>query len=627
MRSMRSLGLAVLLTGLSSPALSAPADEADDGEQALADLSIEELAQLPVRSASKRVEPLGNVPAALFVITGDEAVDGGALTLPQALRLAPNLNVQRVDASQYSISARGFNGPQASNKLLALVDGRSIYTPLGASVYWELHMPLLEDVRQVEVISGPGGTLYGPNAVNGVINIVTRDAQDTLGTLARGSIGARDGSVALRQGFTIGKNGAARVYGQYVNQNGLPSAGPGTSDDRFSGWQSGFRTDFVTERRHLTLQGDLFRTDIRTGAKDGAKGYNILARWAETLSASSSFEVQAYADKFSRHFTQVDDSLATLDVEAQLNLTHGAHQLVAGAGLRTTKDEFVNRLNVFNLNPTSRRLWVGNAFVQDQVSLASNLWLIGGIKVERSSFTGWQLLPNVRIAWKPAERHLLWAAVSRAVRTPSRIDRQLEAPPLLIGAPEFASEKLVAFEAGYRGRPTPSTSLSVNGFVNLYDDLRTTELVGSSFQLRNGKKGTTYGVEAWGSLQVARPWRLSLGASTLWKDLEDKDGRFDFIPRNSIGNDPKWQLTARSELELGQRLNLTLDARSVGKIAQAPAISGYTEVAGQLSYDLTGALELFVAGRNLLHRTHRESNDPGAQLVHRSITAGARTRF
>lgn len=627
MRAKHVLGLSVLLTCLHSQALAAQDEQPDPSEQALSDLSIEQLAQLPVRSASKRLESLSDVPAALFVITGDDATSGGNLTLPEALRLAPNIAVQQVSSSEYAISARGFNGLQASNKLLALIDGRTIYTPLAASVYWQLHMPVMEDVQQIEVISGPGGTLYGPNAVNGVVNITSRDALDTIGTLVRGTAGSRKGSLALRHGLALGGGGAIRFYGQFLRRDGLPSRTGGLVDDDFRGWQAGFRSDFVTDRDHLTIQGDLFGTRVHTGADDVASGHNLIARWSRTLGASSSFEIQAYADRFSRQFILVDDSLQTMDVEGQLNLASGPHQLVAGAGLRTTRDEFVNRLNIFNLNPSSRRLWVGNIFLQDQIRLSSQLSLIAGLKVERSTFSGWQFLPNVRLAWKPAERHLLWTAVSRAVRTPSRIDRQLEAPPFLIAAPQFTSEKLVAFELGYRGQPTAWTSLSVNGFVNRYDDLRTTELVGGSFQLRNGKRGVTYGIEAWGSVQVAEPWRISLGASTLWKDLEDKPGRLDFAPRNSVGNDPEWQLTARSELDLGPRLSLTIDGRAVGPIRQAPRIGGYTELGGQLSFQLAPTIELFVAGRNLLHRTHLESNDPAAELAQRSILAGARSRF
>lgn len=628
MRANRSIGLCALLAFLSSAAhAETPAAPSAEGEDPLAGLSIEELAQIPVRSASKRPEPLSSAPAALFVITGEEAQDSGAMTVPEALRLAPNLQVQQVDASQYSISARGFNGVQAGNKLLAVVDGRTIYTPLGSTVFWDLHLPLIEDLAQIEVVSGPGGTLFGPNAVNGVVNIVTRDAQDTLGTLARATLGAEERSLAVRQGVALGGSGAARVYANWHRREGLPSRLIGPTDDDYEGWQAGIRSDFVSDTDHVTVQGDLFRTYVDTIKGDGARGHNLLARWSRTLSDKSSFQLQAYTDYFSRHFTLVDDSLRTFDGEAQFNLSAGAHELVAGGGVRTTRDRFVNQLNIFNLNPTSRRLWVYNAFLQDHYRLTPELFVVAGVKVERSTFSGWQVLPNLRLGWQPSAQHLLWAAVSRAVRTPSRIDRQLEAPPFLIAAPQFRSEKLIAIEAGYRGQPTPATSVSVNGFVNLYDDLRTTELVNGSFQLQNGKKGTTYGFEAWGTAQLRPSWRASLGVATLWKDLKDKDGHFDFIPRNSIGNDPVWQVTARSDLALTSRLQLTIDGRAVRRIKQEPQIGSYIEAGGQLSYQVRPELELFVAGRNLLHDTHAESNDPSGQLATRSVFAGMRTRF
>jgi iron complex outermembrane receptor protein len=431
----------------------------------------------------------------------------------------------------------------------------------------------------------------------------------------------------LRHGVAFGGNAALRVYGQYLTRDRLPSRLIGFTDDRYRGWQTGFRSDVVTDRDQVTFQGDLFRTRVHTGSEDGASGHNLLARWSRSLSGAASFQLQAYYDRFERTFTQVNDRLETFDVEGQANLTLGSHRLVAGAGLRTTNDEFVNNLNMFNLNPTSRRLWVGNAFLQDQWQLTPALWLTAGLKIERSSFTGSQFLPNVRLAWQASDRHLLWTAVSRAVRTPSRIDRQLEAPPFLLTAPNFASEKLIAFEAGYRGQPTAQTSLSLNAFLNRYDDLRTTERINGSFQLRNGKRGDTYGIEGWGSAQVLADWRLSLGFATLWKDLKDKPGRIDFNPRNSVGNDPEWQLTARSEVNLAPDLRLVLDGRSIGEIKQAPTIDGYTELAGQLSWTVRPQLELFLSGRNLLKRRHAENNDFGAQLPTRSLTVGARTRL
>jgi len=620
-RVSRRCAAFVLLTS----AAAAPASAQSLGE--LRNMSIDQLAQIEVRSASKREEPLSSAPAALYVITPDDILTSGATTLPEVLRLAPNLNVQQVDASQYAISARGFNGVQAGNKVLALIDGRTIYTPLGSSVLWNLHFPMVEDLQQIEVISGPGGTLYGPNAVNGVINITSKDARDTIGTLVRGTAGADEITAAARQGFALGKSGALRVYADYHNADGLP-AGLGAVDDSYKGWQAGFRSDFDGEADHFTLQGDLFHTDANTLPGDGANGHNVLGRWTRTLSPTSSFQVQAYYDYFKREFTDVLDSLQTMDAEGQFNTVVGRHDLVAGVGVRTTRDHFVNDLNIFNLNPESRRLWTSNIFAQDRFHLSDELALIAGVKVERSTFTGWQVLPNLRLAWQPNQRNLVWAAVSRAVRTPSRIDRQLEAPPFLVASPDFESEKLVAVELGYRGQPTSTTSISINGFVNFYDDLRTTEFINGSFKLENGSQGQTYGIEAWGNAQFAPWWRVALGVSTLWKDLHDKPGHTELIPRNSLGNDPAWQVVGRSDFDLARRLHLNLRARAVGPIKQAPRIDSYVEMGGELAWDATSRIDLFIAGRNLLHETHEESNDPSsAQLAKRMVYAGVRARF
>ena len=608
----------------------ADAQELAANEADLANLSIEQLAQIEVRSASKREEPLSGAPAALYVITPDDILSSGATSIPEVLRLAPNLQVQQIDASNYSISARGFNGAQASNKLLALIDGRTIYTPLGSGVLWNLHWPLLEDLNQIEVISGPGGTLYGPNAVNGVISITTKDAQDTLGTLVRGTAGPDEQTAAVREGFALGAKGAMRVYADWHHSDGLPSGTliGGPIKDGFRGWQAGFRADFATEADHFTVQGDLFHDTAETMSGDGAHGHNVLARWTRTLSPSSSFQVQAYYDYFKRRFTLVDDALSTFDAEAQLNARAGPHDIVAGAGARTTHDLFVNELNVFQLVPPRKRLWVYNGFVQDHWHLSNDLSLIAGIKLESSSFSGLQLLPNLRVAWQPNDRNLLWAAVSRAVRTPSRIDRQLQALPLLAPSPEFQSEKLVAVEAGYRGQPSRWASFSVNGFVNFYDDIRTTEFVDGHFMLENGTTGRTYGVEAWGTAQLLTQWRVSLGASTLFKNLHDKPGHTELIPRNSRGNDPKWQIKGRSDFDISSRLQLSIDARAVARIEQDPEIPGYADAGAELSYELTPNVDLFVAGRNLLHHTHFESNDPAAaQLAKRTIYGGARARF
>jgi iron complex outermembrane recepter protein len=617
----------------SSPA-PLPASAAITADPDLSQLSIEELAQLPVRSASKREEPLSAAPTALFVITNGDILNSAATSLPEALRLAPNLNVQQVNGHEYAISARGFNGIETANKLLVLMDGRSLYSTLHSGVFWDLRTPLLEDVAQIEVISGPGGTLYGPNAVNGVINITTRDAGETLGGLVRGTAGTFEQSAAARYGFALGDAGALRVYANWFNFDQHPAAAIGPIlDDRFHGWRAGFRGDFATERDHFTLQGDIFGNAIETLPEDGNQGHNILGRWIRELSGTASFQLQAYYDYAERRYLLTFDSLETIDAEAQLNLRAGSHDIIIGGGLRSTRDEFINNLNAFQLNPQSRRLWIYNGFIQDRFALGPNLSLIAGIKAEDTSFTGIELLPNVRLAWHPGERTLLWAAVSRAVRTPSRIDRQLEFPPLLTGG-SFQSEKLVAFEAGYRGQPTRRTSLSVSAFFNAYDDIRTTEFQpggGLPIQLMNGLEGHTYGVEAWSVTQLT-PWlRINLGLSALWKRFHEKPGHVDLAQRDALGHDPHLQLFLRAELNPVERLRLNLGLRRIGAldgVAGDPPIDGYFEADANLTYRLSETLELYVAGNNLLHETHLESNDAQrVRLAQRSLYLGTRLRF
>ena len=602
-----------------------------EGEtQDLSNLSIEELARLNVRSASKSDEPLSQAPTALFVITGDEIMDTAATSLPEALRMAPNLQVQQVDARQYAITARGFNSAETANKLLVLLDGRSIYSTLASTVFWELHNRLVEDIQQIEVISGPGGTLYGPNAVNGVVNFVTRDAHDTLGLLARATAGDEERSLGARFGMPLGADGAVRVYGHYYDREDLPEGLGPPIDDRFRGWQAGFRSDFAGSADHFTFQGDIFDSDTGGLPGDGDSGHNLLARWTRDVSERSSLRVQAYYDFFERDFIQVHDSLQTFDVEVQYNRRAGAHDLVAGGGVRTQRDEFVNNLNAFHLEPESRRLWVFNLFAQDRIALDAELSLILGLKAERTTFTGVELLPNVRLAWQPDETNMVWAAVSRAVRTPSRIDRQLVNLPLLAPAVDFMSEKLIAFEAGYRGQPAAWTSLSVSVFFNLYDDLRSTEFTGSPLPIRlsNGLEGHSYGIEAWSSSQLTPWWRLNLGLATLWKHFEIAPGRVDLAGFDSLGHDPEYQLLGRSQMDLTDRLSLNLGLRWIGEIEATPGIGDYVEADGRLGYRVNDHLELYVAGRNLLHRTHFESDDfQRAQLAQRSLYAGTRVRF
>ncbi|HEY7006173.1 MAG TPA: TonB-dependent receptor plug domain-containing protein, partial [Sphingomicrobium sp.] len=345
----------------------------------LSDLSIEQLAQIKVTSASKTAEPLSEAPAALYVITGQDIENSGVTSLPEALRLAPNLNVQQVTASSYAIAARGFNGIQAGNKLLVLIDGRSIYTPLADNVIWELHQPLLEDIQQIEVISGPGGTLYGPNAVNGVVNVTTKSAQDTLGGLVRGTAGPEERSVGARYGFLLGGSGAMRIYADWHDREGLPGGIGADADDDFRGWQTGFRGDFGGQTDNFVLKGNLFHATDDLLEGDRLNAHSLNARWSHVLGPNASFQLQSTYDWYKRDVALVRDSLANFENNAQLNVVAGKHEIVAGFGARRTKDLFVNGANGFQVVPNSRKLWVYNAFAQDRYNFTADLSLIAGV--------------------------------------------------------------------------------------------------------------------------------------------------------------------------------------------------------------------------------------------------------
>jgi iron complex outermembrane receptor protein len=618
------VSLALALSAV--PAAAASEDQGQD----LSNLSIEELAQIPVRSASKHDEPLSAATTALYVITGDDIQRSTATSLPELLRMAPNLHVERVNGSQHAVTARGFNGVEPSNKLLVLIDGRSVYSTLHSGVFWELHSPLLEDLQQIEVISGPGGTLYGPNAVNGVISIRSKDAADTLGVLARGTVGARERTAAARFGTQLGSTAAVRVYADYFDREDMPTGFGPVKNDGIRGWQAGFRADLDTGAGHATLQGDIFDHDTFLVPGDGNRGNNLLARWSTPVSDASSVQVQGYYDYFKRRSILTVDVLETFDVEGQYTLHTESHDLVAGVGMRTARDEFVNNLNFFQLDPPRDRHWIWTGFVQDRFAISSQVSVTTGVKLERSSFSGLQLLPNLRLGWQPSDKALFWGSVSRAVRTPSRIDRFLTAPGFLSKAPDFRGEKLTAFEAGYRGQPTDTTSLSVSLFYNRYDDLRSLDFITGNVlpvQLMNDIEGRSYGVEAWATQQLTGWWRLSAGGAWLHKAFKVTDGERDISSGASLGRDPVYQLQLRSQMNLPHGIVFDADVRAVDDL-EAPHIDGYVEAGARVGIAVADNVELYVAGENLLHASHFESNDvQRTQRIARSVYFGTRLRF
>jgi iron complex outermembrane receptor protein len=601
----------------------------------LSRLSIEELSQIRITSVSKIAEPVSQAAAAVFVITGDAIRRSGANSIPEILRLAPNLQVARLDANGYAITARGFNQSSGTaNKLLVLVDGRAIYSPLFSGTFWDAQRTFIDDIDRVEVISGPGGTLWGANAVNGVINIITKESARTTGWMVDARAGTLDGRLGVRHGGSLGRRGSYRVYGLGMRQGALELANGASAEDAWNMLQGGFRADWQQAAGAFTLQGDLYRgTGIGRPAflsSGSISGGNISATWNRKLADGSNLRVQTYYDNARRVVVSgIDARVDQYSLETQYEFSRGSrHALVAGAGYRATDDEFERGPGTSFLSPAGRTLRFANVFAQDAIALTGRLKLAVGLKLEDNTYTGLELMPDARLAWTISNRTMLWTSVARAVRTPSRFDTDLVNPGVLAGGPDFRSEELIAYEAGYRGLLSPSFSLSVSAFYNSYDHLRTVEGSGPAvfpLVVLNNMQGDTQGVEAWGTLAVREWWRLSGGFSALRKNLRLAAGNRDVFGVAFAGNDPRSQWQLRSNMDLPGRFGLDLWLRDVGRL-ESPAVPAYFEADARISWKAADTLELSLDGQNLLHERHLEFVNPSiaAGEIPRSLTLTAR---
>jgi iron complex outermembrane receptor protein len=607
----------------------------------LARLSIEELGQVQVTSVSKRAEALSDAPSAVYVITHDDILRSGATQLPQALRLAPNLMVAETAAGQYVVTARGFSGSSQaqsfSNKLLVLIDGRSVYTPLFSGVYWDMQDVDLADVDRIEVISGPGATLWGANAVNGVINIITRSSADTQGGLVRLGYGDRERILGARYGGTIHSGLTWRAYVKAFKDEGTRTAGGADAGDSWYRPQAGFRLDWAaSDRDAVTLEGDGYWGSRQQGASpdETISGRNLTARWTRAGEEGAQLQVQGYYDRTGRKTDSGGGSfwVDTYDLDVQDSFTAGggAHQIVLGGGVREAH-YIINGSAGLQFQPPSRTLGLVNLFGQDSITLTDALTLTVGTKFENDPYAGLSVLPSVRLAYRPNDPLMLWAAVSRAIRSPTPFDRdvveKVAGITLLAGDPAFTTEKLTAYETGVRFDPGDRMSLSVSGFYNVYDDLRSIEPTGSPFPLLwgNGMRGDTYGVEAWGALQALAWWRLSAGLDVMHESLGFQPGASGFFGVRQAGDDPHVQAQLRSSMDLGPRVQLDATLRHVGRLPD-PAVPAYTELNLRLAWNVTDHVQLAVTGFNLLHDRHREFPSP-ASAVPRSLLAELQWRF
>lgn len=629
---LRALGMAALLAA--STFGSAKAGRAQEGTEPvvlaqaddLKNLSIEELMQIDVTSVSRRSQPVCSAAAAVVVITAEEIRRSGANSLPEALRLVNSLHVAQVTQRVWAISARGFNQGGTANKLLVLIDGRSVYTPLFSGVYWDVQDVLLEDVDRIEVIRGPGATLWGANAVNGVINIITKRAENTQGGLVLAGGGQEErGFAGARWGGSLGERGHFRVYGKYADRDSLALVRGGDPEDDQSLGQGGFRADWKTAGGDaVTLQSDAYVGtvgELGRGESD-VDGGNLLGRWSRRFSERSGLEVQAYWDRSHRFIpTLFEEHRDTWDLDLQQDFRLGdRHQVIWGLGYRHTRDRVGNSADLAFL-PAKRAQDLFSGFAQDEISLLSDrLRVTVGAKLEHHDSTGVEVQPNVRFSLALSDRRTLWGAVSRAVRTPTRLDEDViffspaTGAEVVRGSRDFESEDLIAYELGYRFQPRPEISVDTAAFFNIYDNLRSQELQpngGRPVVLGNRSNAEAWGLETRVHWQPVAWWRWQLGYAWLDHEFSLDPGSRDPVRGRAEADDPPHRFMVRSYLDLPGGVELDAWLRYVDELVFSRT-PGYTELNLHLGWRPTRSVELALIGQNLLHDDHVEFGGPAS---------------
>ncbi|MDX8406633.1 MAG: TonB-dependent receptor, partial [Mariprofundus sp.] len=542
--TLQSAIVALLLFGWTPAAMAA-----DDN--AYMDMSLEDLLSVEVSSVSRKQELLRNAGAAIFVISAEDIRRSGATSIPETLRMVPGMNVARINANEWAVSSRGFNG-RFANKLLVQIDGRSVYTPSFSGVYWDDQDTILEDIERIEVIRGPGATLWGSNAVNGIINIITKQSIDAQGgLLVAGGGSFEQGFGSLRYGGELENLGYGRAYLKYHKQaNARDFLTNARAGDSWKSLRGGFRIDSDLDNNDsLTLQGDIYHNrenqliaqlwqaapPYRTSVADNfsTSGWNTLARWEHQLSGDDATTLQLYYDYNKRDEVFVGQQHQTLDVDFQHRFGLGDwQQIIWGAGYRHLREHVRGTFAVALPSGAPANTLV-SGFIQDDIKLGSEaLHLVPGSKFERNDFTGWEIQPSARLIWTASETQTLWTAISRAARTPSRVEIYGQAvvgvvppvPPIpaipvtVVGNPAMQAEKLTAYELGYRFQPTDSLNIDLAAFYNDYHQLRTFEanpVNPTIITMGNNLKGHTYGVELAADWQALDWWQLRLAYSNL----------------------------------------------------------------------------------------------------------------
>jgi iron complex outermembrane recepter protein len=643
--SIPGVVLAVLLLWIAVPRTasgqepSRPAASRQEPED-VTELDLDDLIQVRVTGAGRKEQRLSDVPAAIYILRGEDLRRMGTTTLAEALRAVPGVHVGRTKASSWAVCPRGFSDV-LSNKLLVLVDGRSVYSPLHSGVYWDVQDTYLEDVERIEVIRGPGGSLWGANAVNGIVNVITKPGTATDGFVVTAGGGTEERAFGTaRYGFKAAEDLYVRVYSKYFQVDDARD-GVDPRHRAYDGWsmaRGGFRADWrAGEEDRLSFMADYYDGQVKehvviplltapfseTIRKRGdVRGADAVFRWEHTSSPSSGFIVQSYYDYTRRNHAVFTDVLHTADVDFQHRFSPmDGQDVLWGVGYRIYRSVMEGTL-VLETRPKGHTDDVVSAFIQDELTLIpKHLRLTVGSKFEHNDYSGFEYQPSGRFAWSPEESHLLWGAVSRAVRTPSIIDADgritpLEfggAPPIalsIVGNDEFRSEHLLAYEAGYRVRPVDPLSLDLAVFYNRYDRVRS-GTVGTLFvdtqpppthfvvpvDLKNAQQGQTRGVELAASFQAAPWWLLQVNYTYLHLNMNASD-----VNHRS----PHHQVWARSAMDLPGNLTLDVTGRFVDKLPEFD-VPSYVEVDVRLAWrDESRRIEAAVVGQNLVHATHPE---------------------
>jgi iron complex outermembrane receptor protein len=612
--------------------------------EALRGMSIEDLQNINVSSVSKTDMPLSDAAAAIYVISREDIVRAGAATIPEMLRLAPNLQIYQTSPSNWVATARGLNGTKDaqnfSNKLLVLIDGRTVYTPLFSGVYWDMPDVLPDDIDRIEVISGPGATLWGANAVNGVINIITRRTSETKGLFADVRAGPDRQAIGARISGEAGETLSYQVHGRYLHDQAFDLASGASAEDGWRHFTGGFRLDWTpAEADHVSLQGEAFGARERLPASDheNISGRSVTLHWNHDLGAAGQIQAQAFYDRIKRNDKPTGGGkfhTDTFDAELQHNFSAGAHSVVWGAGARVVDYDIDGSPTLF-FDPPHRNLFIGNIFAQDSIALSDKLTVVVGLKAEHLPYSGTSLLPELRLAWKVAPSTLLWASAERAVRSPTPFDEDVQERSggiiSISGNRQFQTEELTAVEAGGRLQPTSSLSFSATAFYHRYDDLRTIELGMGPFALNltwgNNLEGKIYGVEAWADWRAASWWTLAMGATVLKRDLQFKLGNTflsNLLGTGQVGNDPPYVIKLRSSLNPLTDVTFDLSLRAYGAL-RSSAIEDYRELDSRLAWQATPAITVSLSGTNLLHDRHQEY--PGGDFIPRRVMGGLELRY